>query len=214
MGKIKDMTGQRFGRLLVTAMAPARIAGEAAWVCSCDCGAIVTVRGYSLRSGDSKSCGCLKNALLVQRSKTHGLRATSEYGSWSMMKNRCLNPRTPAFADYGGRGISVCPQWVNSFETFLSDVGKKPSSGHTLDRIDNDGNYEPGNCRWSTYNQQARNRRSTRLNEPKLRALQALLRCGWAVRDLAPYFGVHPDTLRYAANGTTWSERKMGRSTP
>lgn len=150
-----DLTGQRFGMLTVISRASG--AGRPCWHCRCDCGGSSIVPSKSLRSGNSKSCGCRKRA---GKKPTHGRRKSPEWRVWQGMKSRCLNPKNSRFSDYGGRGIQVCPRWQHSFENFLTDMGERPSSEHSLDRKDGDGNYEPNNCRWATRIEQCRNKRN------------------------------------------------------
>lgn len=158
MPDLKDLVGLRFGRLLVTGRAK-NSNGCTRWHCLCDCGKKVTPFGTSLRGGLTSSCGCLLRESARERFTTHGGSYTSEYCTWRHMRYRCHNPRYPRFKDWGGRGIRVCLRWRSSFAAFLSDMGPKPSPRHTIDRIDNDGNYEPNNCKWSTPKEQMQNRR-------------------------------------------------------
>jgi hypothetical protein len=151
--KFIDLTGQRFGKLTVAARMPSSRTGQTRWLCHCDCGKAKIVQAGNLKTGHVASCGCLAR---------HGLTKTPTYASWTAMINRCTNPRNPNYPNYGGRGITVCERWRNSFLDFLDDVGERPSLEHSIDRINNYGNYEPGNCKWSTATEQNNNRRRPR----------------------------------------------------
>lgn len=164
MGKIIDITGLKFGRLTVV-----KYSGisrhYATWECICDCGRIVTVAGVSLRKGNTTSCGCYLKERITQTHRKHGYSGTKIYYVWRAIKKRCTNPADKEFDTYGGRGIKICDEWENDFGIFLSYVSKLPhygEKGYTIDRIDNDGNYEPGNLRMATYSQQALNRHKKR----------------------------------------------------
>lgn len=161
----EDLTGQVFNRLTVLALADERTPSRGAkFECRCSCGTLLTVPRASLIQGNTKSCGCWKreesSVRMTQAKTTHGMTGTSEYNIWSGMVQRCTNPENEAYDQYGGRGISVCSRWRNSFESFYADMGPRPSVEHTLDRRDCDGNYEPGNCRWVTWDIQQNNRRN------------------------------------------------------
>lgn len=161
MGRpLDNLMSRRFGRLLVVG-GPAPRGNGVDWTCVCDCSAIKTVSGSNLRAGETLSCGCLNRELRAQRNTTHGASKSPEYNVWLAMRRRCRSESDVKYADYGGRGIKVCARWAESFEKFLADMGPRPSAKHEIDRRDNDGNYEPGNCRWATRTQQNRNTRRT-----------------------------------------------------
>ncbi len=157
----KMASGQRYGRLTAICFEDRGVRGAARWKFRCDCGSDVVVYANRARTGSTKSCGCLRaqNTVLMGKQKTHGYTGTPTYVSWERMLSRCRNPNSDRYSDYGGRGISVCERWIK-FENFLADMGERPAD-KTLDRYpNNDGNYEPTNCRWATAKQQALNRRS------------------------------------------------------
>jgi hypothetical protein len=158
-GNLIDLSGQIFGRLTVLKIDNSIAQKPIYWKCRCSCGNIATIRGSRLTSGITQSCGCLANERTIARSTIHGMSHVSEYKIRMGMIARCYNPSSPNFKNYGGRGITVCDEWKNDFITFFKYVGKRPSPKHSLDRIDNDGNYEPGNVRWATQKQQSNNAR-------------------------------------------------------
>lgn len=133
-------------------------------LCKCSCGVEKYIQKGSIRRGETRSCGCFHKKLLSQRELTHGegraSTRTKEYRAWCNILTRCSNPRIGCYKHYGGRGIRVCERWAMSYENFLADMGRAPSPKHSIDRIDHDGNYEPGNCKWSTQKEQVRNTRS------------------------------------------------------
>lgn len=161
-----DLTGRVFGRLTVVRR-DGSYRGQVLWKCSCSCGGAASIPGYPLRVGTTKSCGCLRVETakgMSQGNRTHGSTKTPTYGSWKAMVERCTAIGSKDYPRYGGRGITVCERWLK-FENFIADMGERPE-GKTLDRFPKqDGNYEPGNCRWATPQQQADNRRTTKVIE-------------------------------------------------
>jgi hypothetical protein len=152
-----NLSGQKFGMLTAEKFS-CRKGSVSYWICVCECGQKHEVSITNLKSGDIKSCGCLRRLTAKKQKHKHGRRKTAEYTSWAGVKSRCFNQKEKAYPNYGGRGITVCERWRNSFENFLADMGPRPSQKHSVDRIDVNGNYEPSNCRWATATQQARNR--------------------------------------------------------
>lgn len=160
-----DITGKKYGRWTVLY----RLGNEGrTWICQCECGTTKPVKNYVLWNGGSKSCGCFRDEDLAKRKTTHshsprnGKRARV-WNIWSYAKTRCFNKNSTAYQNYGAKGITMCEEWKNSFEKFLEDMGECPSDKHSLDRIDNSQGYFPGNCRWATMKEQARNKTNNRI---------------------------------------------------
>ncbi len=155
--RIQDLTGMVFGQLVVFAFFGQTKAKTSLWSCRCECGKVINVQANHLKNGHTGSCGC--------RFFRHGDYGTKEYRTWLKVKERCLNENCKCYHNYGARGITICERWRDSYEMFLADMGRAPSKKHSIDRINNNGNYEPGNCHWATAIQQGRNTRSNRIIE-------------------------------------------------
>ncbi len=159
-----DRTGQRIGNLVIQKLAKKDKYGHSHWECLCDCGNKKIAAWSSLCDGIPSSCGCQTSKVRSEARITHGRTNSSEYAIWRGIKRRCYNPKNEAFSDYGGRGITMCERWLTSFENFFEDMGERPH-GLSINRKNNDGNYEPENCEWATTKEQQNNRRSNRLIE-------------------------------------------------
>ena len=165
MGVFINRVGDMYGRLTVLERGPNEVTPTqtyATWRCTCSCGVASTVRSGSLVSGLTQSCGCLRKEHVATIGHLHGTHRQSrspEYRAWRCAYNRCYNPKDIGYSNYGERSITMCRAWRRSFETFLACMGKRPSNKHSLDRINNNGNYTPTNCKWSTKQEQMRNRR-------------------------------------------------------
>lgn len=163
-GTFSDLTGHRFHRLTVIQRNGVDRNRNVRWLCRCDCGNEITTRGFALTGGQTKSCGCYMrdvNARLIRdRSVTHDLSQSPEYKIYQAIIQRCTNPKNKSYKDYGGRGILLCDRWRQGFENFISDVGRRPTKSHLLDRRNNNGHYEPGNVHWTSRIRQGRNKRN------------------------------------------------------
>jgi hypothetical protein len=159
--------GDRYGRLTIVSETERHITPRGkfrrVFTCICDCGVTKNIQLCDLTAGNTKSCGCLNIENHTKRLTKHGLYGTPEYRSYRHIRNRCLNPKVPAYPSYGGRGITICDRWLESFENFFADMGEKPSPKHSIERIDNDKGYSPDNCKWADDIEQANNKRNNRL---------------------------------------------------
>lgn len=183
--KFIDMTGEKYGKLLVVEYAGKTQRGISLWKCKCDCGREVAVQSANLRNGHTKSCGCFRAEWCKENCTKHGLEHTRLYGIWTDMIHRCHNPENSSYERYGARGISVCEEWRNDVRVFYDwAINNGYSDDLTIDRVDNNGNYCPDNCRWATRVEQASNRRSniliTRNGETKTMKQ-------WAISEGIPY---------------------------
>jgi len=207
LGKPKfDLTGRRFSRLVALRCIEVRYEIGAIWECACDCGGKAEVRSAALRSQHTRSCGCLQreaaavlacNALTVH-GEAQSNQQTVEYKTWSGIKRRCFNKNDKTYQYYGARGITMCDEWVDNFEAFVAHVGRRPSPGHSIDRIDNYKGYEPGNVRWATREVQVKNKRATLVTVTAHNKTQSIAE--WAKET-----GLKGETIRARLN-SGWSD--------
>lgn len=186
---LDDLTGRTFFCWLVVSRGKNDAQGKPQWVCRCECGSEKEVRAAPLRSGASKSCGCKRAELWLPSVVRHGQSDTVEYSTWRRIKQRCYDTGRGSFLHYGGRGISVCDRWLCSFENFFEDMGPRPGAGFSIERIDSNADYSPGNCKWATIAEQNRNKRSNVSIELQGRTQLAA--------DWAREFGISQGCLRY-----------------
>lgn len=195
MSQLIDLTNAAFGRLVVISRMCNDRFGRAQWLCSCECGLTVVVQSNNLKSGNTRSCGCLN----IRHGYCKTLKPPRVYNIWQCMVQRCINPNNPRYKDYGGRGIQVCEKW-RKFQNFLDDVGDPPTKTHSIDRINNNKGYCKSNCQWATSKQQSRNT-SRNLSIFFDNRRQCL-------HDWAKELNIHPSTLRNRIYKLGWSIKK------
>lgn len=195
-----DLIGQRFGRLVVQSFSHMDKYYNSHWVCKCDCGNIHISNKAVLSRGEAKSCGCLNREIVSKITTKHNLSHTKLYAIWSAMKDRCLNPLNRAYKHYGGRGIKICDPWAASVENFYRDMGH-PTEGMSLDRIDNNGNYCPENCRWIAQKEQNANKRDNILI-----TIDGVTKC---LSHWCEYFHIPVSTARYRLVVAKWEIDKV-----
>lgn len=184
-----NLTSMKFGELTVCHDSGERMCGSVIWVCKCDCGNYTKVSSANLTKGNTASCGHLRGKNNIEKWTTHGLSDTPEYMARSSMIKRCTNPNDGGYRNYGGRGISVCDRWLSSFENFYADMGPRPSNLHSIERRDNNGNYEPNNCYWATKEEQVNNRRTNCIIYYKDKK--------YTIAQLAKEYNIEYETLRH-----------------
>lgn len=161
-----DLTGQKFNRLTVISFHSKLPRGASKWLCRCDCGKELVALAGNIKKKDGQgttSCGCAHSEIVVRRNFRHGLARSKEYDAWSGAKGRVMNAKNKRFKYYGGRGVKMCDRWLESFENFIADMGSCPDGKRSLGRINNDGDYEPSNCRWESHVEQMNNVRTNHM---------------------------------------------------
>jgi hypothetical protein len=198
MAKVMDLINERFGRLVVVRREENSRAGKSRWLCICDCGNEKVVVGGNLKHRGQQSCGCLRDEVTIRRNFKHGMMSHPLYGTWKNMRGRCNSPDHKNFEHYGGRGIKICPRW-DDFILFVKDMGERPHPKYSLERINNDKDYSPENCKWATHTEQRNNTRvnkiitflgvdytiaqAAKIFSMKYQKLYSRLRRGWSVYD-------------------------------
>lgn len=194
-----DLKGFKSGRLTGIKPIGKDKNNSVLWECLCDCGNTAILRAALLKNGHTKSCGCLQRERASKACTTHGMRFSPEWRTWRHIKDRCYNPNTERYPHYGGRGIKVCDRWLNSFENFYADMGKKPE-GYSIERINIDGDYSPENCKWIALRDQANNKKNNKFVTFKGKTQ--------TVAQWAEELGFNKQTLYSRLNGYGWSVEK------
>lgn len=210
-----DLTGRKFHRLTVQKATNLRQHRSILWECICACRNTCYATSSNLISGRMKSCGCWRLEQTIKRSTKHGASrrhaVKSEYRIWQAMKKRCFYEKDKSYPRYGGRGITICKRWRDSFQTFLRDMGKRPSKKRSIHRIDNDGNYEPKNCIWATSEEQAKNKTvfnpKSRFTSEQVKEIRTLLAAGTPNFSIALRYGVDRSLISNIKTGRTWKGR-------
>jgi len=201
-----DLTGKSFGEWFVLDYSHTNAKGSVSWICRCSCGVISEVAGNNLKSGKTTNCGCKKSEKTAKQNTTHGMSKTRAYKIWAGMIQRCTNPNRLAYKYYGARGISVCKRWM-TFENFLEDIGHPPSDDYSLERIDNDGWYEPNNCKWATAEVQSRNNRNCKLKKEQVALIKSEINLGITIARISKDFCVSESLIRAIRNKEVWNEK-------
>ncbi len=206
-GKPLDLTDQAFGRLTVLSKAERGRGQHIYWECRCECGALVSVRAMSLTTGHTKSCGCLSRDSITKHGQCRGGEDSSLYVIWRAMHNRCYREKDISYPLYGARGIQICGEWrgdFSAFESWAKAAGFNP--GMHIDRINANGGYDPENCRWVTQHENNQNRRTTKLDRVKVKALRLAHQAKiMTTKEIADFFGVCVSTVNYTVKGKRWS---------
>ena len=201
MSKVKDLIGLRFDRLTVISRENNATRGRTRWLCKCDCGKYIVVLGDSLRSGNTKSCGCLNIDKIIERNTSHGKKDTKIYNTWKNMKQRCYNSKNKSYKDYGKREIGICKEWKDNFQLFYEwSIQNGYDEKLTIDRIDNNKDYSPNNCRW--VNRKVQNNNTRRNHYIEYNGKQ------FTLAQLAREYNINYDTLRRRINNYGWNIEK------
>jgi hypothetical protein len=203
-GVFRDLTNRKFGRWTVIARGPnwkTSSQSSSRWFCRCECGTERVVHGAHLVQGRSKSCGCIN----FRHGWARRRNVAPEYEIWLGMKRRCFKPKNSGYKYYGAKGVTVCQRWLDSFANFMADMGPRPK-GMSIERKDSKGNYEPGNCRWATQTEQARNQRDTTMNMETAREIRRLYSTGKKPMQISRTLGVRWLIVKQICLGKTWKE--------